>query len=88
MRTEISYATETEIRWRGQDLMTDILGKRDFAETMYMLITGRFPEPWERKIFDACLITLMEHGLTPTRSFPGWSRIPNLGRFRWRWPRG
>ncbi|UOA17038.1 citryl-CoA lyase [Sulfitobacter dubius] len=67
MRTEISYATETEteIRWRGQDLMTDILGKRDFAETMYLLITGRFPEPWERKIFDACLITLMEHGLTP-----------------------
>ncbi|WPZ23964.1 citryl-CoA lyase (plasmid) [Sulfitobacter faviae] len=65
LSTEISYATETEIRWRGQDLITDIIGKRDFAETMYLLITGRFPEHWERKIFDACLITLMEHGLTP-----------------------
>ena len=65
LSTDISYATETEIRWRGHDLMTDILGKRDFAETMYLLVTGRLPEPWERTIFDACLITLMEHGLTP-----------------------
>lgn len=65
LTTEISTTTETEIRWRGQDLMTDILGKRDFAETMYLLMTGRFPEPGERRIFDACLITLMEHGLTP-----------------------
>ncbi len=65
LSTEISYATETQIRWRGLDLMSEILGKHDFAETMYLLITGRLPEPWERKIFDACLITLMEHGLTP-----------------------
>lgn len=65
LTTEISYATETEIRWRGLDLMTDILGKRDFSETMYLLITGRFPKPWERTVLEAALITLMEHGLTP-----------------------
>lgn len=65
LTTHISYATETEICWRGHDLMTEILGKRDFAETMYLLMSGRFPEGWERQIFDACLITLMEHGLTP-----------------------
>lgn len=65
LSTAISHATETEISWRGLDLMTDILGKRDFAETMYLLITGRLPESWERTIFDASLITLMEHGLTP-----------------------
>lgn len=53
LSTEISQATETEICWRGQDLMTDILGKRDFGETMYLLLTGRFPESWERKILDA-----------------------------------
>ena len=33
LTTEISQTTETEIRWRGQDLMTDILGKRDFARS-------------------------------------------------------
>lgn len=65
LNTSISYANRTDICWRGQDLMTDILGKRDFAETMFLLITGRFPESWERKIFDVSLITLMEHGLTP-----------------------
>jgi citrate synthase len=65
LTTEISYATETEIRWRGKDLMTEILGRRDFTETMYLLMTGRFPDPQERRVFDACLVTLMEHGLTP-----------------------
>jgi citrate synthase len=65
LQTSISYADRENIRWRGYDLMTEILGKQDFAETMYLLITGRLPENWEKKIFDACLITLMEHGLTP-----------------------
>lgn len=65
LSTAISQTTETAIRWRGLDLMSDILGKHDFSETMYLLITGRLPEPWERTIFDASLITLMEHGLTP-----------------------
>lgn len=65
LNSAISYTTQTEIHWRGLDLMSEILGKRDFAETMYLLITGRLPKPWERKIFDASLITLMEHGLTP-----------------------
>jgi len=65
LSTEISYATETEIRWRGRDLMTEILGKMDFAETMYLLITGRTPDEGEKRIFDVCLITLMEHGITP-----------------------
>lgn len=65
LTTEISYATETRICWRGQNLILDILGKRDFAETMFLLMTGRFPEAGEKRIFDACLVTLMEHGLTP-----------------------
>nr|BAH90464.1 citrate synthase [uncultured bacterium]BAH90570.1 citrate synthase [uncultured bacterium] len=65
LSTEISFATETEIRWRGRDLMTEILGELDFAQTMYLLVTGRVPADWERRIFDVCLITLMEHGLTP-----------------------
>lgn len=65
LSSAISYASEAEIKWRGLDLMTELLGKRGFAETMYLLITGRLPNDCERKIFDASLITLMEHGLTP-----------------------
>ena len=65
LTTGISRNSETEILWRGHDLMTDILGKRDFAETMFLLMTGRFPEAGERRVFDAALITLMDHGLTP-----------------------
>lgn len=65
LSTQISYATETEINWRGHDLMTEILGKRDFTETMFLLMTGHFPDEREKRIFDVCLVTLMEHGLTP-----------------------
>jgi len=65
LKTQISYATETEINWRGRDLMSEILGKRDFTETMFLLMTGHFPDNCEKRIFDVCLVTLMEHGLTP-----------------------
>lgn len=63
--TSISTMDEASITWRGMDLVNEILGHYDFAEVMYLLMTGRLPEAWERRIFDACLITLMEHGLTP-----------------------
>jgi len=33
---------------------------------MYFLICHRYPKKNETKILDACLVTLMEHGLTPS----------------------
>ena len=65
LRTGIAKFDETSITWRGMDLVKDLLGNHSFTEVLYFLSTGRMPNETETKIFDLCLITLMEHGITP-----------------------
>lgn len=54
------------IHYRDADLVEELLGKRSFTEVMFLQITGREARPVDLRIVDACLITLMEHGLTPS----------------------
>jgi len=42
------------------------VGQLSFTEMAFFLIVGRQPTPSQRVIVDACLVTLMEHGLTPS----------------------
>lgn len=63
--TNIATYDETSITWRGMDLVDELLGQYSFTEVLYFLSTGRMPDQTETKIFDLCLITLMEHGMTP-----------------------
>jgi citrate synthase len=65
LETRISTFDEKTITWRGRDLVDDLLGKMNFAEVLYLLITGREPDATQAKVLDVCLVTLMEHGLTP-----------------------
>lgn len=53
-------------RMRGKDVLGEILGEKSFAEAFYFIVTGREPTAGEARIFDACLIVLMDHGITPT----------------------
>jgi citrate synthase len=64
--TSIATSTETRIVVRGQDLVEDLIGHRSYTEMVYFLTCGRFPTPAETRVLDACLVTLMEHGLTPS----------------------
>jgi citrate synthase len=64
--TRISTSDERSITVRGHDLVNDIMGKRGFTEFLYFLVCHRFPTAGETRILDACLVTLMEHGLTPS----------------------
>ena len=53
-------------RMRGKDVLTEVVGVKSFAETFYLLVTGRdLPENHVRT-FDACMVILMDHGITPT----------------------
>ncbi|NQU70741.1 MAG: citryl-CoA lyase [Rhodospirillales bacterium] len=52
-------------RMRGKDVLTEILGEKSFSEAYYFIVTGKEPTPGEVKIFDSCLIILMDHGITP-----------------------
>ena len=64
--TRIATSDETSITVRGKDLVSELIGIRSYTEMLYFLITDRFPTSSETKILDACLVTLMEHGLTPS----------------------
>lgn len=64
--TRIATSDETSITIRGMDLVNDVIGERSFTEATYLSMTGRFPDQTETRVLDACLVTLMEHGLTPS----------------------
>jgi citrate synthase len=51
---------------RGRDTLTDVVGRMSFAEAFYLIVTGREAGERERRVMDAALIILMDHGITPT----------------------
>ena len=64
--TRIATADATSITIRGRDLARDIIGRLTFTEMFYLLVAGREPTPQQTRVLDACLVTLMEHGFTPS----------------------
>ncbi|HZP78623.1 MAG TPA: citryl-CoA lyase [Pseudolabrys sp.] len=66
VKTHIATSDETSITVRGLDLVNDLMGKHSFTAVTYFLLRGRMPTPSQTTVLDACLVTLMEHGWTPT----------------------
>lgn len=56
----------TSMHYRDANLVNDLIGERTFTEVMFMQIMNRDARPVDMRIVDAVLITLMEHGLTPS----------------------
>ena len=53
-------------RMRGKDVLSEVVGVKSFAETFYLLVTGRDLPEHHVRTFDACMVILMDHGITPT----------------------
>ena len=66
LRTEIGGADLDSITVRGRDLASDLMGKVTFTELAFLLVRGREPTAQETALLDAVLVSLAEHGLTPT----------------------
>jgi citrate synthase len=64
--TRIADADATSITVRGKDLVGELIGRRSFTEMFYFLLVKRFPTDGEARLLDACFVTLMEHGFTPS----------------------
>lgn len=64
--TQLCSHSLTSIEYRGFDLVDELLGRRSFTEVMFLQIMGREARPVDLRVVDACLIALMEHGLTPS----------------------
>jgi citrate synthase len=66
VRTSIGSATPDSITVRGRDLPSEVMGHLTLTELAFLLITRREPTPSERRILDAVLVSLADHGLTPS----------------------
>jgi citrate synthase len=65
-KTHIAYHTQDAIYVRDTDLVNDLIGKVSFTEMMFFQITGKRPSAAQVALLDAVMVTLMEHGLTPS----------------------
>jgi citrate synthase len=64
--TSIATHTNEDIFIRDKSLCRELIGKLTFTEMLFFQILGRVPGAAETRVIDACLVTLMEHGLTPS----------------------
>lgn len=65
-KTSIGYSTEDQIFVNGMNLVDDVMGKFTFTDFIYLHLTGVRPSPSQAALLDVVLVTLMEHGLTPS----------------------
>lgn len=66
IRSDIAWSTTDRITVRGRDLCQDILGHMNLGDMAYLQLTGQSPTPEQSRVFNAMLITLVEHGITPS----------------------
>jgi len=62
----ISTSNEAAIVVRGRDLARDLMGSLSFTEHFWLLVTGALPSTAQRRLLDATLVAIAEHGLVPS----------------------
>lgn len=66
IRSDIAWATPTKVVVHGLDLCEDIVGKLDFGQMAFLQLFARLPEERELRMFNAMMVILVEHGITPS----------------------
>jgi citrate synthase len=66
MHTAMGSTTPTTITVCGMDLADDIMGKISFPDLAFRMVAGRLPDERESRLFNAVLVSLADHGITPT----------------------
>jgi len=64
--TSVGTADADSITVMGRDLSSELMGKVSFTELAFLLVQRRMPSPEEARLLDAVLVSLADHGLTPT----------------------
>src|SRR5438045_1980416 len=66
LKSDLAWSTVDRITVRGKDLPREILGHLNLGDMAFLELTGRAPNQKESKIFNAMVVTLVEHGVTPS----------------------
>ena len=62
----ISTSNADTILVRGRDLTRELVGRISFTEHFWLLVTGAMPSAAQRRVLDATLVAIAEHGLVPS----------------------
>ncbi|WP_176081004.1 citryl-CoA lyase [Paraburkholderia tropica] len=66
VRSDIAYSTPDRIVVRGKSLPDDVLGHMNLGDFAFLQLTGQAATPQQSAMFNAIVITLVEHGMTPS----------------------
>lgn len=66
IRSDIAWSQSDRIVIRGKNLANEILGHMNLGDFAYFQLTGKTATPEQSRVFNAILITLVEHGITPS----------------------
>jgi citrate synthase len=75
VRSDIAHATASDVHVHGLDLV-DMLGRVSLGDFAYLELFARLPDERESRLFNAIIVSLVEHGLTPSALV---SRLTALG---------
>src|SRR5258708_39490241 len=64
--TGIGTSDATSIHLLGHDLAGELIGNIGFGELALWLATQQRPTPQQVRVFEAVLVSLADHGFTPT----------------------
>jgi len=66
VRSGIGRATAERITVCGLDVADDLMGKVSFPDLAFLLVVRRLPDERQSRLFNAVLVSLADHGLTPS----------------------
>jgi citrate synthase len=64
--TSIGHSDADSITVLGHDLAGELMGRISFGELAFWLIAGSRPTEGQLRVFEAVLVALADHGLTPS----------------------
>ena len=66
LKSGLGKSTTDKIFVRGYDLTEELIGKVSLGDVAFLELKDRLPTPQESVMFNAIVVTLVEHGLTPS----------------------
>ncbi|HKF19024.1 MAG TPA: citryl-CoA lyase [Candidatus Dormibacteraeota bacterium] len=66
MRSDIAWSSADAITVKGFDLPNDLMGKANLGDMAFLELMDRLPTKAESILFNAMLVSLVEHGITPS----------------------
>ena len=65
-RTSVGTSDANSITVMGRDVASELMGHVTLTELAFLMVQRRMPSAEETRLFDAVLVSLADHGLTPT----------------------